>query len=65
MAPLVKKSPSAKEITMTRLDNIATRQRRSRSRDVLFALLVVLAGVVSIESVTIAARAAQTELARR
>lgn len=50
---------------MTRLDNIATRQRRGRSRDVLFALLVVLAGVVSIESITMAAHAAQTELARR
>ena len=51
---------------MTRLDNIATRQRRSLARDVMFAALVVLAGIVSIESVSLAAHAAHaTALAGR
>ena len=48
---------------MTRLDNIATRQRKSFARDVVFAALVVLAGIVSIETVNTAAHAAQ--IARR
>lgn len=43
---------------MTRLDNIATRQRRSRVRDAVFAALVVLAGIVSISSVTTAVHGA-------
>jgi len=48
---------------MSRLDNIATRQRKSFARDVVFALLVVVAGAVSLSSVTTAAHAAQ--VARR
>lgn len=48
---------------MTRLDNIAARQRKSLVRDVLFAALVVLAGAVSLSTVTTAAHAAQ--VARR
>lgn len=43
---------------MNRLENIATRQRRSRARDVVFAALVVLAVGVSIESVAAAAHGA-------
>jgi hypothetical protein len=48
---------------MSRLDNIATRQRKSRIRDVVFAFLVVVAGAVSLSTVTTAAHAAQ--IARR
>jgi hypothetical protein len=48
---------------MSRLDNIAARQRTSRLRDVMFAALVVLAGAVSISSVSAAVRASQTEVA--
>ena len=44
---------------MSRLDTIATRQRRGRARDVVFAALVVLAGIVSITSVSTAVNAAQ------
>ncbi len=44
---------------MTRLDNIATRQRKSFARDVVFAVLVVVAGAVSLSSVGAAAHAAQ------
>jgi hypothetical protein len=50
---------------MTRLDNIATRQRKSRARDFLFAALVVLAGAVSISSVSYAAHAAHIDVAHR
>jgi hypothetical protein len=50
---------------MTRLDNIATRQRKSRVRDLAFAALVVLAGAVSISSVSYAAHAAHTDIAHR
>ncbi|MDX2093239.1 MAG: hypothetical protein SFX73_35680 [Kofleriaceae bacterium] len=39
---------------MTRLDTIALRQKKTFSRDVLFAALVTLAAVVSIASVTTA-----------
>jgi hypothetical protein len=54
-----------------RLHNIATRQRKSFVRDVVFAALVVVAGAVSITSVSIAAHAARApqaphaEIARR
>jgi hypothetical protein len=50
---------------MNRLDNIATRQRKSFARDVLFAMLVVVAGAVSLSSVTVAAHAAHADVARR
>jgi hypothetical protein len=43
---------------MNRLATIATRQRQSRVRDVVFAALVVLAGAVSITSVSTAVHAA-------
>ena len=50
---------------MTRLDNIQSRQRQSRLRDVAFAMLVVVAGAVSLSTATLAARAAHVELANR
>ncbi len=43
---------------MNRLDTIATRQRRSRLRDAIFAGCVALAAVVSITSVSTACHAA-------
>ena len=52
-----------KESTMNRLETIATRQRKSFVRDIVFAALVVVAGIVSLESVVTAAHAA--EIARR
>jgi hypothetical protein len=46
--------------TMTnRLDNIATRQSKTRARDVLFAAFVALAAVISISTLSTAAEAAQ------
>lgn len=50
---------------MSRLDNIATRQRKSRARDLVFAALVVLASAVSLSSVSYAAHAAHIDVARR
>lgn len=44
--------------TMNRLDTIATRQRKSFARDVVFAALVALAAVVSVTSIATAADAA-------
>jgi hypothetical protein len=41
-----------------RLDTIATRQRRSRSRDIVFAAFVALAAIVSATTIGTAARAA-------
>jgi hypothetical protein len=38
-------------MTMTRLETIADRQRKSRVRDLAFAAMVVLAGVVALGSV--------------
>lgn len=45
---------------MTRLENIAVRQRSSRIRDIAFALLVVVAGGVSLATVSVGAHAAQS-----
>ena len=50
---------------MNRLDSIATRQRKSFVRDVVFAALVVVAGAVSLSSVSVAAHAAHADVARR
>ena len=50
----------------TRLDTIVTRQRSSRIRDLLFAVVLVTAGAVSLSTVSYAAHAAnQSELAKR
>lgn len=40
-----------------RLDTIASRQRRSRTRDLAFAAFVALAAVVSVTTIGAAARA--------
>ena len=49
-----------------RLDTIVTRQRTSRIRDIAFALLVVVAGAISLSAVSYAAHAAQTsDVAKR
>jgi hypothetical protein len=48
-----------KESTMNRLDTIATRQKKSFGRDVLFACFLALAGIVSVTTVSTAAQAAQ------
>ena len=47
---------------MTRLETIADRQRRSRVRDLAFAALVVIAGTVSLMSVTQAVRSASVHV---
>ena len=50
----------------TRLDNIATRQSKTRFRDAFFAACVALAAAISIVTVSTASHAASTsELAQR
>ena len=44
--------------TNSRLATIATRQRKSRARDFLFATFVAVAALVSLSSVAVAADAA-------
>jgi hypothetical protein len=44
---------------MSRLDTIASRQRKSRARDFLFATFVAVATLVSLSSIAVAADAAQ------
>jgi hypothetical protein len=61
MALLVKR----RRLMMNRLDSITLRQRKSFLRDVVFAALVVLAGAVSLSSVSVAAHAAHSDVARR
>ena len=56
------------ELAMTnsnRLDNIATRQRKTFVRDALFAAFVALAAVISITSLHTAASAATTHIVQR
>lgn len=45
---------------MTRLDNIASRQSKTRIRDAFFAMCVALAAAVSITTVSTASHAAST-----
>lgn len=45
-------------MTNTRLDRIATAQRKTRVRDVFFAIAIVAAGLVSVNTVKTAAAAA-------
>jgi hypothetical protein len=45
---------------MNRLDTIATRQRKSRVRDAIFAVSIAIAAVVSITTVSTACQAATT-----
>jgi hypothetical protein len=50
----------------TRLENIATRQSKTRVRDAFFAMCIAFAAAVSITTVSTASHAASTsELARR
>ena len=44
---------------MNRLDTIATRQKKSFGRDVLFACFLALAAIVAVTTVSTAAQAAQ------
>lgn len=50
---------------MTRLDTIATRQRGTRSRDLLFAAFIALAAVIGVTSVATAANAATSAVSSR
>jgi hypothetical protein len=50
---------------MNRLDTIATRQKKSFVRDVVFAAFVALAAVVSITGVGTAVAASSTHVAQR
>jgi hypothetical protein len=50
---------------MTRLDTIATRQRRSRARDLVFVAFLAIAAAISATSVTTAVAAASTPGAAR
>ena len=51
-------------MTTNRLQTIATRQRKSFVRDLVFSALVALAAVVSVSSVGTAAEAANTTAAQ-
>jgi hypothetical protein len=53
------------ELLMTRLETIATRQRRSRARDLMFACFVALAAVLGASTVGAAIHAAATQVAQR
>jgi hypothetical protein len=48
-----------------RLATIATRQRSTRSRDLVFAAFVALAAVISVSTIGAAASAASTQLVSR
>jgi hypothetical protein len=56
---------ATRSFTMTRLETIVIRQRRSRLRDLAFAAFVVLAGTCSIATVSTAAQVAHHDVARR
>lgn len=49
----------------TRLQNIATRQSKSRARDLVFAAFVALATVISVSTLSTAAHAASTQIVQR
>lgn len=49
----------------THLQNIATRQSKSRARDLMFAAFVALAAVISVSSISTAANAASTHVVSR
>ena len=52
-------------ITTNRLESIATRQRKSRARDFVFAAFVALAAAISVTSIQTAVSAAQSHVAQR
>jgi hypothetical protein len=49
----------------TRLQNIATRQSKSRARDLVFAAFVALATVIFVSTISTAAHAASTQIVSR
>jgi hypothetical protein len=48
--------------TPSRLDTIATRQKKSFARDLVFAALIALAAIVAVTSIATAAEAATPAL---
>jgi predicted lipid carrier protein YhbT len=50
---------------MSRLDTIASRQRKTRVRDLAFAALVLVAGAISLQAVHAATQAAHVEVVHR
>ncbi len=50
---------------MTRLDTIATRQRKLRTRDVLFACFVALAAIMTVTSLSSSWGFAQVHVVQR
>lgn len=50
---------------MKHLDHIASRQRKSRVRDAIFAAFVALGAIVSISTMSTVANAASTHLTSR
>ncbi len=55
----------AKTTMTNRLANIATRQSKSRARDLVFAAFVALATVISVSTISTAADAASTQVVSR
>ena len=49
---------SRKKLPMTRLDNIVTRGKQTRARDLVFAAFLALAAIVSVTTISTAAQAA-------
>jgi hypothetical protein len=50
---------------MTRLETIATAQKKTRIRDAIFACFVALAAVIAVTSVSTAANGASTQIVQR
>jgi hypothetical protein len=50
---------------MTRLDTIASAQKKTRVRDAIFACFVTLAAVIAVTTVSTAASAANVTVAQR
>jgi hypothetical protein len=65
LAPNVARHVNEGVDMMNRLDTIATRQRKSRSRDLVFAACVALATMVGMSSVALAASVAATHVTSR
>jgi hypothetical protein len=58
-------SPQNKEVIMSHLEAIASRQRKSRVHDAVFAVVFALAAILSISTVTHAVRSNPAILAHR
>ena len=50
---------------MTRLETIATAQKKTRARDLIFACFVALGAALAVTSVTTAASVANTNITQR